>query len=123
MSTAADIVNTFIARICALDLDGALELVTDDVEYDNVPIGKVHGAEGIRTTLAPFVAGFTAVEWVTHHQVSDERVVMNERTDRFQQGDRWIELDVAGLFIVRDGKIALWRDYFDLAAFQKAMAG
>jgi limonene-1,2-epoxide hydrolase len=32
-------------------------------------------------------------------------------------------LAVAGLFIVRDGKIVLWRDYFDLGAFQRAMSG
>ena len=123
MSTAADTVNTFLARIGALDLEGALELFTDDCEYDNVPIGKVHGPAGIRATLAPFLAGCTAVEWVVNHQAATGDVVMNERTDRFEMGGRWRALDVAGLFVVRDGRIALWRDYFDLASLQKAMSG
>ncbi len=26
----------------------------------------------------------------------------------------WAELAVAGVFVVRDGLITLWRDYFDL---------
>lgn len=123
MSDAAALVTTFIDRLCARDLDGALALVTDDVEYDNVPMRKVYGPAGIRETLEPFLGGCTAVDWVTHHQAATGDVVMNERTDRFEMGGRWVELDVAGLFVVRDGKIALWRDYFDLGAFQKALAG
>ena len=58
-----------------------------------------------------------------HHQVAQGDAVMNERNDRFLVGDRWIELPVAGLFVLRDGKIALWRDYFDLGTFERAMAG
>jgi limonene-1,2-epoxide hydrolase len=41
-------------------------------------------------------------------------VVVTERTDRFRFKDRWVDLPVAGVFELRDGKIALWRDYFDL---------
>jgi limonene-1,2-epoxide hydrolase len=29
---------------------------------------------------------------------------------------------VAGVFKLRDGKIAEWRDYFDMAMFTKAMS-
>ena len=39
--TAEEIVNEFTARITKLDFDGAFELVAADIEYDNVPIGKV----------------------------------------------------------------------------------
>ena len=123
MTDAAAIVSDFITRLCAKDLDGALALVTDDVEYDNVPMRKVHGPSGIRETLEPFLVGCTAVDWVVHHQAASGDVVMNERTDRFEMGGRWIELGVAGLFVLRDGRIALWRDYFDLPTFQKAIAG
>ena len=48
---------------------------------------------------------------------------MNERIDRFKMGERWIELPLAGVFEITNGKISLWRDYFDLPTFQKAMAG
>jgi limonene-1,2-epoxide hydrolase len=65
----------------------------------------------------------TGVEFVVHHQAAEGDVVMNERTDRFELKGKWIEAKVAGLFVVRDGKIALWRDYFDLAQFQNAMGG
>ena len=68
------------------------------------------------------------MDWVVHHQVEQvdgpgTGTVMNERTDRFEMGGRWIELPVAGLFTVQDGKITLWRDYFDDATFRQQLAG
>jgi limonene-1,2-epoxide hydrolase len=48
---------------------------------------------------------------------------MNERVDRFRVGDRWADLPVAGVFEVNaDGKIVLWRDYFDLTTFTTQFA-
>ena len=47
---------------------------------------------------------------------------MNERTDRFLVGEKWVEARVMGIFRLRDGKISEWRDYFDLAEFQAQMA-
>lgn len=120
-----EIVHEFLARICRKDLDGACELVTDDVEYDNVPMGKQVGPEGIKALLGPLVtAGGTIdeVEWVIHRQAATGNVVMNERTDRFRVGDRWMDLPVAGVFEIADGRIALWRDYFDLPTFESEFA-
>ena len=57
-----------------------------------------------------------------HRQVADGNLVLNERTDRFLVGGRWLELPVAGIFELRDGLIVLWRDYFDLDTIMKQMA-
>lgn len=123
----AELVSTFIRHLEAKDLDSALALLSDDCEYDNVPMSKVHGPAQVGAVLGPFLGGFQEVDWVIHHQVAsgtlDDGVVMNERTDRFRAGERWIELPVAGLFLVKDGKITLWRDYFDMASLSKLMAG
>ncbi|MDH3755206.1 MAG: nuclear transport factor 2 family protein [Acidimicrobiia bacterium] len=120
--SATDVVDAFIAAIEAKDIDAAVALVSDDCEYDNVPMGKVFGPAGIKELLEPFTASCTAIEWVVHRQVGAERTVFNERLDRFQMPTGWIELPVAGVFEVSDGKISLWRDYFDLATFQDQMA-
>jgi limonene-1,2-epoxide hydrolase len=111
---AEDIVNEFMERIVSMDLDGACELVADDVEYDNVPMGKVYGADGIKSVLGQMIGMLDEVDWVIHRQVASDSLVMNERTDRFGKGGKWMELPVAGVFEVRDNKITLWRDYFDL---------
>jgi len=33
-------------------------------------------------------------------------------------GGSWIEIPVCGVWEVIDGKITLWRDYFDLATYR-----
>ena len=95
-------------------LDGALELVSDDIEYDNVPMGPVHGPNGIRGVFAQLDGTVDKLEWIIHRQVASADLVLNERTDRFGKGDVWADLPVAGIFEVHDGKITLWRDYFDM---------
>ena len=108
----------------ARDVDAILALLTDDVAYENVPMSVMHGHDEIRAMLGPFLGGAERVEWEVLEQVEQGDVVMNERIDRFWlPGDISIELRVAGLFKVRDGKVALWRDYFDLAAFTEQMNG
>lgn len=121
--TPEETVDAFIARVVAKDLDGACELVSADVEYDNVPMGKNHGPDGIKAFLAPMVEGLDDVEFVVHRQTATGGLVMNERTDRFNLGGTWIDLPVAGVFEVGDdGLITLWRDYFDLQTFNDALA-
>lgn len=120
--TAAEIVDTFVARITALDFDGAFELVAPDIEYDNVPIGKVVGPDGIRSVFAQLDAmGVTGMTWIVHRQVASDTTVMNERTDRFDAATGSAAVDVMGIFEVADGRITLWRDYFDMTAMTEAI--
>jgi limonene-1,2-epoxide hydrolase len=120
--TPEETVNEFIRRMCAFDLDGACALVTDDVEYDNVPMGKQFGPDGIRALLGPMVGALDGIDWVVHRQAASGKIVMNERTDKFGIGGEWIGLPVAGVFEVSDdGKISLWRDYFDMGALNELM--
>jgi limonene-1,2-epoxide hydrolase len=114
---AGKIINEFIAAIERRDVETAVSLMTDDVVYDNVPMGVVNGRDQVQTFLGPFVEGSKEVEFVVYRQAESGGLVMNERLDRFLIGDKWLEIPVAGVFEVVEGKIALWRDYFDLATF------
>jgi|SRR6185312_9949092 len=122
----AGIVTAFIATVEMFDLDGALAFLADDVEYDNVPMGKVFGVDQVRATLGPFVGRFEEIDWPVSHiaatGTTEHGTVFTARVDRFRAGDTWLELPVCGVFEVRDGRIALWRDYFDLATFTNQIA-
>jgi limonene-1,2-epoxide hydrolase len=120
--TAEEIVDQFIARVVAQDLDAACELVADDLEYDNVPMGKNHGPAGLKAFLGAMAGGVADLQFVVHRQVAAGDLVFNERTDRFLVGDRWFDLPVAGVFELRDGKIVLWRDYFDMGPVNDLIA-
>ena len=117
-----ELVNTFMAAAAARDYDTALPLLAEDVEYQNMPMPAVHGRSAVRDTLEALLASCSRSEWVVHRELAAGSQVMNERTDRFLVQDRWLELPVAGVFVVRDGLIALWRDYFDLDTIMKQMA-
>jgi limonene-1,2-epoxide hydrolase len=123
--TAEQIVDEFIRLILQKDLDGALALCTDDLEYDNVPMEALHGRDAARAFLSALVTDDVEIDWVVHRQVASATTVLNERTDSFVFGGGAIRIDlpVAGVFEVRDGRIALWRDYFDLRTFEQQMAG
>jgi limonene-1,2-epoxide hydrolase len=98
-------------------------VLTQDALYENVPISVLTGHDEIRGMLEGFLGSATKVAWEVLHQVEQGSIVMNERIDRFVMADgKRIELRVAGVFEVRDGKVAVWRDYFDLAEFTNQMA-
>lgn len=119
--TPEQTVDEFIRRILAEDLDGACELASEDIEYDNVPVGKNIGHQAMKDFLI-VMASMGEVTFEIHRQVSVGRIVMNERTDQFVVGDRQIDLAVAGVFeLDDDGKICLWRDYFDYASFERQL--
>jgi limonene-1,2-epoxide hydrolase len=96
---------------------------TEDAVYHNIPMAPVRGRHAIKEFIAGFVAAFDGIDFQIHRQVSDDTMVMNERTDvmRRKGGDK-IPLPVMGVFEVVDGQIAAWRDYFDMAAITSAFS-
>jgi limonene-1,2-epoxide hydrolase len=120
-ASSSEIVSQFIHALERKEIDIALALAADDIEYHNIPMDKVNGVGAVREFLEGFLAGSEGLEWVIHHQLADGDLVMNERTDRFKMNGRWLELPVVGVFELRAGKIAFWRDYFDLQMFMSQM--
>ena len=119
--TPLETVRAFLDAASRRDYDAVLPMLTDDVEYQNMPLPPVHGHDAVRDTLEALMAMCTGAEWVVHRELADGDTVMNERTDRFELHGHWVDLPVAGVFVLRDGRIALWRDYFDLPTITAAM--
>jgi len=123
MNDPGEVVAAFIAAVEAKDVDAAIELLADDVSYENVPMSPIAGKEAVRATLGAFLGAATQVEWPISRQVVAGNAVINERLDRFQIGDGWLELPVAGFFEVDEhGLITLWRDYFDMSSYTGQLA-
>jgi limonene-1,2-epoxide hydrolase len=124
MSRNLDVVRSFIEAWSRNDLDELMSFFAPDCVYHNIPVAPVRGLEATRATLKGFASMATKIEWVLH-QIAETAtgVVLTERTDRFQMGGRWVELPVMGSFELQGGKISAWRDYFDLAQFQRQLPG
>ena len=125
-SDPSEIVTRFISLLSAKNLDAAASMVSDDFEYDNVPVGKAFGADGMRGVLTGFFAACEELDWVIVRQTSNGNstsgTVLNERDDRLKIHGQWRSLPLAGVFEIRGGKITLWRDYFDRTTLGEAMA-
>jgi limonene-1,2-epoxide hydrolase len=119
--TPLETVRAFLEAAARRDYETALPLLAEDVEYQNMPLPPVHGRAAARETIEALMAMCTGAEWIVHREVADGDLVMNERVDRFELHGRWVDLPVAGVFVVSDGQIVLWRDYFDLPTIMSAM--
>ena len=125
MGKNSEIIDHFIAAWAKKDVDLIMSFFTPDAIYINVPIEPPNvGQEMIRKTIEGFVGMAEAIEFRVHQQgESSKGIVLNERTDRFKIGGRWVEAGVMGVFEFDGDKIKAWRDYFDMAQFTKAMTG
>jgi limonene-1,2-epoxide hydrolase len=113
-TSATGIVEAFLEAFVAMDFDTALTHVGDDCEYTNVPMGTVNGPAGIRSVLEPFFAPIHENEFLILRKAAAGPVVFMERLDRHRLDHGWRELPVNSVFEVHDGRITVWRDYFDL---------
>lgn len=125
---SADIVRRFCQDWSTIMEDGGMDRVlayfTDDAVYHNMPVEPVQGPAEIKGVLDGFLGGVERVEFEVRHLAADGDVVMTERVDWFHLADgRAISLPVMGTFELAGGKIAAWRDYFDLNRFMTQLAG
>ncbi len=115
-------VNIFMRSVESKDIDGAVALLAEDVSYENMPIDAIVGREAVRQLLEGFLKPAMHVEWRVLSEWEVGSTVINERVDRFEIGDGWLELPVAGFFEVKDGLITLWRDYFDMGSYMSQLS-
>jgi limonene-1,2-epoxide hydrolase len=121
------VVDDFLRALADGDLDSAAALLDDDLLYQNVGLPSIRGG---RRTIALFRRALAVGRFdvVTHRATGDGTgTVQNERTDLLAVGPFVMTFWVCGVFEVRDGRITLWRDYFDsltmLAAVGRGLVG
>ena len=114
-----EVAEAFLAAFAAMDFDAALAFLADDAEYTNIPILTARGHAGVREVLEPFFAPIHENEFLVLRKAATGPVVFLERLDRHRLDHGWRELPVNSVFEVHDGKITVWRDYFDLGTAAK----
>lgn len=111
------VVETFLpAALRDRDFVLAGSLLADDVVYENVGYPTFRGAQRIVKAFRDMASRMPMVNWdlEIHRIASSGPSVMTERTDSIIVGRFRADFWVCGVFDVHDGKITLWRDYFDV---------
>ncbi|OYD71615.1 limonene-1,2-epoxide hydrolase family protein [Rhodococcus sp. OK302] len=110
-------VRKMFRALTDFDVDGAAELMTDDIVWQNVSLPTLRGKKVVTRALRLVTKPSLRFEADMHNIVGDHVTVLTERTDTIIVGPLRIEFWVCGTFELRDGKIAVWRDYFSLRDF------
>jgi limonene-1,2-epoxide hydrolase len=92
------VIREFLKAWSRLDAKELASYFTDDGIYHNMP-------------LQPVV-----------NIVAAGDLVIAERVDRTKAGDKSVDLPCVGVFELENGKIKVFRDYFDLGTYMKAMS-
>jgi limonene-1,2-epoxide hydrolase len=116
------VIREFIEAWSRLDPEELGSYFTEDGVYHNMPTGPVGGRENVKKMIAGFIGSWTETQWDILHLVSAGDVVIAERLDRTKAGEKAVDLPCAGVFEMENGKIKVWRDYFDLGTYAKGMS-
>ena len=120
--SALETVNQFCAAWERGQIDEIAAMITDDAVYHNIPLRPNVGREAVVNDFKSILDQFGPVRFDILRSAVDGDVVFNERVDHLTIKGNAFSLPVAGVFEVRDGKIAAWRDYFDMGKMRKALA-
>ena len=119
MSTHIQAIEDFVAAFNAKDVDGIMGFFTPDAVYHNLPMAPVEGTQAVRDLIEFFVGPAESLDWEILSIAENGDTVLAERIDRFVIAGKQAALPVVGVFEMRDGKIAAWREYFDMATWQR----
>lgn len=114
-------VENFLTALQDRDIDAAGAVLDEHLVYQNVGFPTIRGrARAIK--LFRRMEGRAGFEVKTHRIAVNGSTVLTERTDALVFGRVRLQFWVCGVFEVTDGRITLWRDYFDMFDFTKALA-
>jgi limonene-1,2-epoxide hydrolase len=122
MNDNEKIIFEFINAWSRLDAKELSSYFTENGIYHNIPIEPVTGRKEIEDFINNFSASWTDTNWDILNIVSKNNIVFTERLDRTKaEGGKSVELPCVGIFEMERGKIKIWRDYFDLGTYLKAL--
>jgi limonene-1,2-epoxide hydrolase len=117
----SEIVTTFLHAMADGDMETAVDLVDENLVYENVGLPTIRGKRRFSKGAEQFSARGLGFDVRIHRIAENGTSVLTERTDAILVGGRYrSQFWVCGVFEVHDGRITLWRDYFD---FKDVTAG
>ena len=116
-----EIIVEFIAAWSNLNPQELASYFTEDGTYHNMPIDPISGRDNVEKFITGFIAQWTSTQWDIISIISSGNTVIAERLDKTQIDGKPVSLPCTGVFEMEDGKIKIWRDYFDMQTYVNAL--
>lgn len=118
------VVSDLFTAWSRLSIDDIMSYFAEDAVWDNVPMTPANGKAAIREMTNGFLKDTATFGVKVLKSAHEGNVVFNSRIDSItMKNGKKADIPVAGMFELDDnGKIKVWRDYFDLATFTKQVA-
>jgi len=121
MADNVEIIRAFIRDWSSLDADRLATYFTEDGTYHNMPVQPVSGRDQVAGFIKGFLSTWQETQWEVLNIIGEGDVVIAERVDRTKTTQGNVDLPCVGVFEMQNGKIKVWRDYFDMNTFMSAM--
>ena len=108
-----EVVTDFLNAMEDSDPEAAISMVADDIVYSNVSLPTIRGRDHFASAARAYYRYHFGFQVLVHRIAQNGTSVLTERTDAVFVGPFRMQFWVCGVFEVHDGKITLWRDYFD----------
>lgn len=111
----ADIARSYLNAFATGEPAAVASHVTDD--FENIQVGLLgtgcSGADTYRERLAGFLGAFTNLKYDVEELIVDGDKVAAAYKMTFTDNDRPMEVEGVMIMTIRDGKIAVRKDYWD----------
>nr|WP_231383881.1 MULTISPECIES: limonene-1,2-epoxide hydrolase family protein [unclassified Rhodococcus (in: high G+C Gram-positive bacteria)] len=118
---ANEVVEGMFDALRNRDVERVVDRLDDAVVWHNVGLPRVRGKRRVGKFMRLLAKPQYGFDVTIHNIASDGDTVLTERTDVLIWRRLRIEFWVCGTFELRDGKILVWRDYFDNVDFLKGL--
>lgn len=117
-----DVVTRFCATWKTGDTGALSAFFTDDATYHNMMDSPWCGRDKIHEVLDSFYTFTRSIDFRIRNIAASDSTVLTERVDVCTTTqDVTASLPIAGIFEIREGRIAAWRDYYDNAQFRRML--
>lgn len=118
----AKTVMKIVSAIEDRNVERVSEILADDIVFENVPENTVvNGKDAVAERFAGFFEMASGIQWDILNTFIDGDKMVVERNARISIQETLICLPMITVFEVRNGKVTLFRDYFDSASFQSQL--
>ncbi|MDX2142088.1 MAG: nuclear transport factor 2 family protein [Rhodospirillaceae bacterium] len=104
-----------------LDLERIIATFAEDGVLHSVMVEPVQGRAALRQHLSGLLSGATRLELRLKNVAVAGNVVFLERLDDFDYKGRHGAVPVVGVMEIGEGKVKVWREYYDRASLLREM--